>query len=109
MYSDNGIIELNVGGQRITTSRATLTAVPESKLALMFTENGTNEMKAVDKNGAVFFDYKPEHFIYLLNQLRRMKRLPKKPPYEIEYLNPFFGDENKDFSQMIIDFGLNSA
>ena len=42
--SSDDIIELNVGGQSIRTFRSTLTAVPNSKLALLFTKN-ENKLK----------------------------------------------------------------
>jgi hypothetical protein len=46
---DDDIIELNVGGQRISTLRSTLTAVPNSKLALIFTKNNTDIEQSRDK------------------------------------------------------------
>ena len=101
------VVELNVGGQRITTLRSTLTVVPNSKLALMFTK-GAREERTVptDSQGAVVFDYNPDHFSYLLDQLRTIKRMPRKPAYEIKITAPLdYSPSN--FSYMIADLGLN--
>jgi hypothetical protein len=104
--SDNDVIELNVSGQRIITLRSTLTAVPNSKLALMFTKDNTSARQSIDKLGTVFFDYNPIQFNYLLDQLRMIKRTPEIPAYELDIRAPN-ADTRLNFSYMISDLGLN--
>ena len=100
------VIELNVGGQRITTFRSTLTAVPNSTLALMFAKTTTKKRNLpTDKDGAVVFDYNPTNFNFLLDQLRTISQMPPKPAYEIDILVPLDrGPAN--FSHMIHKLGL---
>jgi hypothetical protein len=104
--SDDDVIELNVSGQRIITLRSTLTAVPNSKLALMFTKNNTGARQSMGKLGTIFFDYNPIQFNYLLDQLRMIKRTPEIPAYELDIRAPN-ADIRMNFSYMISDLGLN--
>jgi len=60
-------IQLNIGGQRYTTSIQTLTSVPGSMLAAMF--SGRFSL-APDEDGAYFIDRDGTHFRYILNYLR---------------------------------------
>jgi hypothetical protein len=100
------IIELNIGGQKMTTLRSTLTAIPNSKLALMFSKNNTKNTLQTDKQGAVFFDYNPIYFNYLLDQLRTIKRMTKKYGYQLQLSSPPFISSQVNFTQMLADFGL---
>ncbi len=104
--SDDDVIELNVSGQRIITLRSTLTAVPNSKLALMFTKDNKSVRQSKDKLGTIFFDYNPVQFNYLLDQLRMIKRTPEIPAYELDIRAPN-ADIGSNFSYMISDLGLN--
>lgn len=99
------VIELNVGGQKITTLRSTLTVVPNSKLAQMFSKDQSEKNLFVDKQGAVFFDYNPAYFSYLLDQLRAIKRAPKKPSYQIQFQAPYISSQ-LNFTHMLADLGL---
>ncbi len=102
------IINLNVGGQRITTYRSTLTAVPNSKLALLFTKDNKNQLKSTSKENLIyFFDYNPVQFEYLLDQLRAIKRMPQTPTYELSFVAPKV-DVPFNFSDMLSELGLNS-
>ncbi|CAM4857870.1 unnamed protein product [Rotaria socialis] len=103
--SIDDVIELNVGGQKITTLRSTLTAVPSSKLARMFSKDNTEKHLPVDQQGAVFFDYNPIYFNYLLDQLRTIKRQPEKPEYQLQFQAPFIGSQ-LNFTHMLVDLGL---
>jgi hypothetical protein len=100
------VVELNVGGQRITTFRSTLTAVPNSTLALMFTETTAKKRNLpIDKHGVIVFDYNPTQFNFLLDQLRMIGQMPPKPAYDINILVPLDrGPAN--FSHMIHKLGL---
>ncbi len=100
------IIELNIGGQKMTTLRSTLTAIPNSKLALMFSKNNTKNMLPIDKHGAVFFDYNPLYFNYLLDQLRIIKRMPKRFEYQFQFSSPPYINNQVNFTQILVDFGL---
>jgi hypothetical protein len=101
------VIELNVGGQRITTYRSTLTAVPNSKLALLFTKDYKNITKSTSKGTPIyFFDYNPAQFEYLLDQLRAIKRMPQTPLYELNIVAPMI-DVRFNFSDMLFELGLN--
>jgi hypothetical protein len=102
---DDDIIELNVGGQKISTLRSTLTAVPNSKLALIFTKNNTDVEQSRDKEVTVFVDYNPVQFNYLLDQLRIIKRSPQIPAYELN-IQTSQKDTQMNFSYMISDLGL---
>jgi hypothetical protein len=100
------IIELNIGGQKMTTLRSTLTAIPNSKLSLMFSKNNVKNMLPIDKQGAIFFDYNPIYFTYLLDQLRTIKRMPKTTEYQLQILPPPFTSTQVNFTQMLVDLGL---
>lgn len=96
--NSDDVIELNVGGQRITTFRSTLTAIPNSHLALLFDRE--------HKIKTYFFDYNPVQFQYLLDQLRTMRRKPPKPLYELNFVAPVSQDIRFDFSDMLVELGL---
>ncbi|CAM4857850.1 unnamed protein product [Rotaria socialis] len=103
---DDDIIELNVGGEKISTLRSTLTAVPKSKLAKMLMKNNESELHLRDKAGMIFLDYNPVQFKYLLDQLRAIKRNPEMPAYAVEFQAPN-GDLKANFTAMLTDLGLN--
>jgi hypothetical protein len=76
----NDIIRLNIGGQRLSTKRATLCRVEGSFLASMF--SGRWRDHEHDHDGAVFLDYNPEFFVPVLNYLRAMEyATPENPPW----------------------------
>ena len=75
----NDVIQLNVGGQKFTTTRSTLRQVNGSLLATMFSETMEHSLKH-DQDGAVVLDFNPEHFSWILNYLRAKKiSTPKNP------------------------------
>ncbi|CAF4780491.1 unnamed protein product, partial [Rotaria sp. Silwood2] len=86
--SSDDIIELNVSGEKISTLRSTLTAIPKSKLALIFAKDNQSIMQSKDKQNRIFFDYNSVQFNYLLDQLRMKKRTPEIPPDEITFQAP---------------------
>ncbi|CAF1323527.1 unnamed protein product [Rotaria magnacalcarata] len=99
------IIELNIGGQKMTTLRSTLTAIPNCKLAFMFSKENAKNMLPVDREGAVFFDYNPIYFNHLLDQLRLIKRMPKVYGYQLRFSPPFLS-AYVNFTHMLTDLGL---
>lgn len=101
---NDDVIDLNIAGQKMTTFRSTLTVIPNSKLARMFNKDNAKNLP-VDKYGAVFFDYHPMHFNYLLDQLRAIKRMPKKPGYQVQFQAPYINTQ-MNFTHMLVDLGL---
>ena len=78
--NDDDLIDLNVGGTKLTTTRSTLCQVEGSLLASMFSGRWEDNIKR-DKDGAVFFDFNPHHFILILDYLRVKKiKTPETPP-----------------------------
>ena len=92
--SDDDIIQLNVGGQKLTTTRSTLCQVEGSLLATMFSGRWEDGLKR-NEDGAFFFDVNPQYFGHILDYLRMKKiaspdnpaELPKVPRDEVKNLN----------------------
>ena len=92
--NDDDLIDLNVGGTKLTTTRSTLSQVQDSLLSTMFSGRWEDNIKR-DKDGAVFFDFNPQHFILILDYLRVKKieapenspPLPKVPEDQSESFN----------------------
>jgi hypothetical protein len=59
---------LDVGGHNFTTSRQTLTSVPDTYFASLF--SGRFELTPDENNGAYFIDRDGRHFHHILNFLR---------------------------------------
>ena len=95
--SNDDVIQLNVGGQKFTTTRSTLRQVNGSLLATMFSGSMEHGLKH-DKDGAIVLDFNPEHFSWILNYLRAKKIstrenppvLPKVPKDQTENFNILF-------------------
>ena len=92
--SDDDIIQLNVGGQKFTTTRSTLCHVNGSLLATMFSGSLKDSLKR-DQDGAVILDFNPQFFAWILNYLRAKKIstpdaapvLPKVPKDQMRNFN----------------------
>ena len=92
--SDNDIIHLNVGGQKLTTKRSTLCQIENSLLATMFSGRSDDSLER-DRDGAVFLDFNPQHFVLILEYLRGRKiaqpgqprPLPKVADDQLEHFN----------------------
>lgn len=89
----------------MNTLRSTLTAVPNSKLSLMFTNGPNKKPLALDKQGVPFFDYNPLYFSYLLDQLRDIKRMADRTGYHLQISAPF-SNPHVNFTHMLVDLGL---
>ena len=88
--SDDDVINLNVGGQKITTKRSTLCQVEGSLLASMFSGRWENKLSR-DKDGCVFFDFNAQHFLLILEFLRVKKiASPEKPKVPEDQVNNFY-------------------
>ena len=85
------VIQLNVGGEIMMTTRETLTRVPKSLLFMLF--NGRWEHKLHgDPNGIIFLDFNPIIFRHLLDQLQTLNTLNTihfHPPSEPSLVIPF--------------------
>eukprot|EP01125_Pyxidicula_operculata_P020603 TRINITY_DN7648_c0_g1_i1.p1 TRINITY_DN7648_c0_g1~~TRINITY_DN7648_c0_g1_i1.p1 ORF type:complete len:541 (-),score=75.33 TRINITY_DN7648_c0_g1_i1:69-1691(-) len=66
-FSTDSVIKLNVGGTKFQTTRTTLTNMPDTMLASMF--SGRYKLSKED-DGCVFIDRDGTHFRYILNYLR---------------------------------------
>ena len=72
--SNTDVIRLNVGGEMMMTTRASLTRIPTSILAIAF--NGHWEEKLCsDLDGNLFFDFNPALFRHLLQQLQNDRNI----------------------------------
>ena len=73
------IIDLNVGGEFITTTRGTLTSAEGSMLAAMFSGRWEDQL-TLDKDGRVFLDLSP-YAIRKIVEYLRLKRLTEKDAF----------------------------
>ena len=102
--NDDDLIDLNVGGTKLTTTRTTLCQVQDSLLASMFSGRWENNIKR-DKDGAVFFDFNPQHFILILDYLRVKKiETPENPPP----LPKVPEDQSESFNSLVRYLGLSN-
>ncbi len=101
--NDNDIIHLNVGGQKLTTKRSTLCQVEGLLLSTMFSGRWEDSLER-DQDGAVFFDFNPQHFVLILDYLRA-KRIatPEKPTP----LPKVAEDQVESFNNLIQYLGLS--
>ena len=101
---DDDLINLNVGGTKITTTRLTLCQVENSLLAAMFSGRWEDNIKR-DQDGAVFFDFNPQHFILVLDYLRVKKiKTPENPPP----LPKVPEDQEESFNSLVQYLGLSN-
>ena len=101
--SGDDIISLNVGGQKFTTTRSTLCQVEGSLLSSMFSGRWEDSLKR-DQDGAVFFDFNPDYFNYILKYLRTKKIVTSEKPAELPKVPP---DDLKNFIALLEYLGLS--
>ena len=101
--NDDDLIDLNVGGQRLTTTRSTLCQVEGSLLASMFSGRWEDRLKR-DKDGAVFFDFNPQYFILILDYLRARKIASADQPAPFPTVPE---DQLETFTSLVEYLGLN--
>ncbi len=101
--SDDDIIRLNVGGKKFTTTRSTLCQVEGSLLATMFSGRWEDGVKR-DEDGAVFFDFNPQYFGYILDYLRTKKIATPEDPAELPKVSR---DQAKNFHTLVEYLGLS--
>ncbi len=103
VVSDDDIIDLNIGGQKLTTTRSTLCQVEGSLLASMFSGRWEDSLKR-DKDGAIFFDFSPQHFVLILDYLRQKKIASPENPAPLPKVSE---DQLQSFTNLVEYLGLN--
>jgi hypothetical protein len=101
--SDDDIIDLNVGGHKLTTTRSTLCQVEGSLLASMFSGRWEDGLKR-DKDGAIFFDFNPQYFVIILGYLRARKIATPENPVPVPKVPE---EQTKHFNDLVQYRGLN--
>ena len=101
--SDNDIIELNVGGHKLTTKISTLCQVEGSLLASMFSGRWEDSLER-DKDGAIFFDFNPQYFLVILEYLRAKKIATPENPAPLPKVAE---DQAKSFNNLLGYLGLS--
>ncbi len=101
--SVDDIIDLNVGGQKLRTTRSTLCQVEGSLLASMFSGRWEDSLKR-DKDGAVFFDFNAQHFVLILDYLRQNKIESPENPAPLPKVSD---DQLQSFTNLVDYLGLN--
>ncbi|CAB4017450.1 Chaperone dnaK2 [Paramuricea clavata] len=101
--SDNDIIELNVGGHKLTTKRSTLCQVEGSLLASMFSGRWEDSLER-DKDGAIFFDFNPQYFLVILEYLRAKKIATPEHPAPLPKVAE---DQAESFNNLLGYLGLS--
>ena len=89
--SPSDVIELNVGGEIIATTRQTLTSIPQSILATLFTGRWEHKLP-IDQDANIRFDFQPTLFRHLLDQLQTFHSNNLKqilPPSQRSLVEPF--------------------
>ena len=100
---DDDIIRLNVGGQKFTTERSTLSQVEGSLFAIMFSGRWENRVKR-DEDGVVFFDFNPQYFAYFLDYLRAKKIATSENPAPSPKVSK---DHEENFYNLVEYLGLS--
>ena len=101
---DDDIINLNVGGTKMTTKRSTLCQVKGSLLASMFSGRWEDSLSR-DKDDCIFFDWNPQHFILILEYLRGKTIATPKNPSPLPKIPD---DQMKSFQNLVDYLGLGS-
>ena len=101
--SDNDIINLNVGGKKITTKRSTLCQVSGSLLASMFSGRWETSLER-DEDGRIFFDFNPQYFVLILDYLRAKRVATPENPAPLPKVPD---DQAKNFNNLIEYLGLS--
>ena len=101
--NDNDIIQLNVGGQKLTTKRSTLCQVENSLLATMFSGRWEESLER-DQDGAVFLDFNPQYFVLILDYLREKRIAQPGKPIPLPKVAD---DQLERFNNLLQYLGLN--
>mmetsp|Transcript_1454 Transcript_1454/g.1994 ORF Transcript_1454/g.1994 Transcript_1454/m.1994 type:complete len:277 (-) Transcript_1454:267-1097(-) len=103
--SPSDVLNLNVGGNRTTVLRRTLTSVPESMLASRFSGRWDDSIEK-DKNDDFFIDQEFSLFEIMLNYLRNKANVIDKYPLQ----SPTITRERvEDFYRMLDYYGMTNG
>ena len=103
VVSDDDIINLNVGGAKMTTKRSTLCQVKGSLFSSMFSGRWETSL-ARDEDGRIFFDFNPQHFVLILDYLRGKAIATSDNPVPLPKVPD---DQVKSFNNLIEYLGLS--
>ena len=103
VVSDDDIINLNVGGTKMTTKRSTLCQVKDSLLSSMFSGRWETSL-ARDEDGRIFFDFNPQYFVLILDYLRGKTIATPENPVPLPKVPD---DQVKSFNNLIEYLGLS--
>ena len=105
--SPGDVLDLNVGGTKISVSRKTLTLIPDSKLASKFSGKWDDKIEK-DKKGNFFIDQDYQMFWYLIQHLRNRANGEENYPENVPRIRDekFYDD---DFYRMVEHYGLTDA
>ena len=97
------VIDLNVGGLRMTTTRKTLCQIKVSLLANLFNCPQRLARLPRDKDGFIFLDYNPKNFALILDYLRLKKISTVENPAPLPKVHT---NEMKSFKHLAEHLGL---
>ncbi len=103
VVSDDDIINLNVGGTKMTTKRSTLCQVKGSLFSSMFSGRWETSL-ARDEDGRIFFDFNPQYFVLILDYLRGKAIATPENPVPLPKVPD---DQVKSFNNLIEYLGLS--
>ena len=103
VVSDDDIINLNVGGTKMTTKRSTLCQVKGSLFSSMFSGRWETSL-ARDEDGRIFFDFNPQYFVLILDYLRGKAIATPDNPVPLPKVPH---DQVKSFNNLIEYLGLS--
>jgi hypothetical protein len=86
-----------------TTKRSTLCQVEGSLLASMFSGRWEDSLER-DQDGAIFFDFNPQHFVVILDYLRAKKIATPENPAPLPKVAE---DQAKNFNNLLEYLGLS--
>ena len=101
--SDDDIINLNVGGTKMTTKRSTLCQIEGSLFSSMFSGRWETSL-ARDEDGSIFFDFNPQYFVLILDYLRGKAIATPENPVPLPKVPD---DQVKSFNNLIEYLGLS--
>uniref|UniRef100_A0A7S4PT73 BTB domain-containing protein n=1 Tax=Alexandrium monilatum TaxID=311494 RepID=A0A7S4PT73_9DINO len=104
--ADNGddLIELNVGGQHMSTTRKVLCSAEGSLLHGMFSGNFDSGHKR-DKDGRIFLDVDPDLFKKLLSHLRLRRISSPECPAPLPHVPE---DQRAEYEMLVKYYGLDT-
>mgnify|MGYP002386260119 FL=1 len=101
---ESDVIDLNVGGEILATTRQTLSLFSESLFAILFNGRWENRLH-IDDDGNKYFDFNPTIFRHLLDQLQLPNVQNILPPSDPSLIRSF----KKMLKQLRLEHLLSSS